>query len=554
MYNTNKILFTPLSRQIGSSGLIANCRLFLLILSVTFACRQTIQSSETNTARRQGKAASSHRHSTKPAVSTYRLQNHRSTGPSSSLKLVNHPILSIDAAQSGSRRNSVAQPTRGVVAQYSQADVLLINLLRAHHVAPVDCSPTFSAAQLRLGQALFFDPLLSGNRDVACATCHHPTLAGGDSLSLSVGTGTMTPSQIGKARINGRGRRFAPRNAPDLFNRGSRFWTSQFWDSRVAITPDGYAISPAGDQLPPGVMNLLSLQAMFPVTSRDEMRGAAQDACNPYYRNELSLPGDKDWPAIWHLLMTRLLQIPGYQKLFMEAYNISPHDLHRVTFVQAANSLAAFETAAFDFHDSPFDEYMRGRLSALSDQQKRGGIVFFGKAGCGRCHSGPLLTDQRHYNLAVPQVGPGKDLKLGLDLGRYAETKDCRDLYAFRTPPLRNVTETGPWMHNGSMGDLQSAVRHHLNPVRSILTYNPEVHLKQQELRYTYSAKGSVIQQMIQGVDLAPTVLTEREFEDLMQFLTSLTAPNLKERLRATIPASVPSGLPVPGVVVRPKQ
>ncbi len=425
---------------------------------------------------------------------------------------------------------------------------MLVGLLRTHGVHPIDRGPTFSDAQLRLGQALFFDPLLSGNRDVACATCHHPLLASGDALSLSIGTGTMTPHSIGPVRVPGRGRRFIPRNSPDLFNRGSRYWRSQFWDGRVAITPEGHAISPAGDQLPPGIINVLALQAMFPPTSRDEMRGAVYDIHNPLRGNELASLGDKDWAAIWQQLMNRLLHVPGYQQLFMAAYNIQPRDLHRLNFVQAANCIAAFESVAFGFDDSPFDEYMKGNIASLSEQQKRGGIIFFGKGGCGRCHSGPLLTDQQFYNLAVPHVGPGKDRELGLDLGRYAETKDCRDLYAFRTPPLRNVTETGPWMHNGSMGDLGSAVRHHLNPVKSLLTYNPEAHLRQKELRYTYSVKGAVVRQMIQGLDLPPTALTEQEYNDLMQFLTSLTAPNLHERLKQTIPTRVPNGLPVPGV------
>ncbi|MDA1015456.1 MAG: cytochrome-c peroxidase [Planctomycetota bacterium] len=552
MYNTKKLQFAHSTRRAGSSRLIANCRFYILITLVTFACQQTTNSPVRSDRPAHSTTASPREHRVTSASSSHARRDQRRSSAKSTVLPVNNAtsrfIARVHPPNLKSPNDFAVQQAGGVISQYSHEDILLIRLLRAHNVAPIDRSPTFPDAQLRLGQALFFDPLLSGNRDVACATCHHPTLAGGDSLSLSVGTGTMTPSRIGPARISGRGRRFAPRNSPDLFNRGSRYWSSQFWDSRVAITPDGYAISPAKAQLPPGIMNLLALQAMFPVTSRDEMRGAIQDAYNPLHNNELAALGDKDWPAIWHLLMKRLLQVPGYQKLFMDAYNITLQDLHRLSFVQAANCIAAFETVAFSFDDSPFDEYMRGNLEALSNPQKRGGIVFYGKAGCGRCHSGPLLTDQQHYNLAVPHVGPGKDSKLGLDVGRYAETKDCRDLYAFRTPPLRNVTETGPWMHNGSISDLRGVVRHHLNPVRSLLTYNPESHLTQPALKHAYSAKGGVIQQMIQGVDLSPIAITRQEFDDLMQFLASLTAPNLHERLRATIPTSVPSGLPVPGL------
>ena len=284
---------------------------------------------------------------------------------------------------------------------------------------------------------------------------------------------------------------------------------------------------------------------MFPVTSRDEMRGSRRDASNPERNNELAAIPDDDFQAIWDALMVRLLRVPGYRTLFMKAYNIGTQELGQIGFQHAANAIAAFESTAFGYDDSPFDEYLRGNRDALSAPQKRGGILFFGKANCAHCHSGTLLTDQQHYNLAVPQLGPGKDAATGLDFGRFAETNNREDLFCFRTPPLRNVAVTGPWMHNGAFRDLRSVVQHHLNPAKSLLNYNPAAHLNERTLFQTVVMQKAVIESLVQRLDLTAIELNEGEFEDLMQFLAALTAPRLNERLRRFIPHSVPSGLPV---------
>ena len=97
---------------------------------------------------------------------------------------------------------------------------------------------------------------------------------------------------------------------------------------------------------------------------------------------------------------------------------------------------------------------------ALQPREVRG--FFFGNASCVDCHSGTLLTDQLHHNLAVPQLGPGKNPSTGLDVGRTLVTGDAADQFAFRTPALRNVAVTGPWMHNGAYSSLEDVILHHL--------------------------------------------------------------------------------------------
>jgi len=368
--------------------------------------------------------------------------------------------------------DAVAKPKK------QSLDDELRELLADHGVSPID-SPPQDAPQALLGRALFFDRILSGNRDTACATCHHPLLATGDSLALGVGTGTPTLGAVGPLREKGPGREFIPRNAPEIFNRGSAHWRSQFWDSRVEVV-GGVLHTPAGASLPPGLSTVLEAQAMFPVTSRDEMRGAPADAAAG---NELAGIADNDLQAIWDALMVRLLSIPEYQDLFALAYpGVAEQNLG---FQHAAKAIAAWEAGALAFDDSPFDEYLRGSNNALSAAAKRGALLFYGQAGCASCHSGSLLSDQRHYNLAVPQLGPGKAPGAGLDLGRFGVTGNGNDMFRFRTPPLRNVAATGPWMHNGAYSSLKDAVEHHLDAVKALRKYKPKSQIEDRELRAT---------------------------------------------------------------------
>lgn len=423
----------------------------------------------------------------------------------------------------------------------------LRKLMERRGIEPLDPGPTQDPALVELGQALFFDRELSGNRDTSCATCHHPFLATGDGLALPIGTGPDNPGAIGFDRIRGHDRELIPRNAPEVFNRGSPEWTSQFWDSRVEELADGTILSPAGPALLPGVDTVLAVQAMFPVTSRDEMRGRDGDLDVFGDANEIAQVADADFHGIWSALMDRLLSIPEYETLFAAAYpSIAPEDL---TFAQAATAIAAFEAEAYNFLDSPWDQYVAGDDSALTKQQKRGAILFFGRARCANCHNGPLLTDQQHYNLAVPQLGPGKSPHQPLDPGRFLETSDPGDRFKFRTPPLRNVAETGPWMHNGAFNDLTDVIRHHARPVSSLFTYNPDEKIDQVEVRETVLNDPATKSLLITNLDrrTLPFWLRNKDVRDIEAFLDALTAPDFQNRLDATIPLDVPSGLPVDG-------
>lgn len=438
-------------------------------------------------------------------------------------------------------------------AEAANLDRTLQLLLRVHDVGPVDPGPDHDPALVELGRMLFYDRLLSGNRDISCATCHHDLFATGDALSLPIGTGGIG---LGPGRVKGEGREFVPRNAPEIFNRGSREWTTMFWDSRVEEI-NGHFFSPAGPDLPEGFSNVLEIQAMFPVTSRDELRGAVGDLDVFGYPNELAAIPDNDLPGIWQAIMMRLLgpdgaanpNVPSYMELFADAFPDVPFD--ELGFEHAAIAIGAYEAEAFTLLDSPWDRYLDGERGALTESAKRGAILFYGRAGCVRCHSGSLMTDQEHHNILIPQLGPGKAPSAPEDRGRVEVTGYPLDRYRFRTPPLRNVAATGPWTHDGAYTTLEGVVRHHFNPVRSFLQYDAS-QLEEEELQHTVSNSVFDLVRMLPTADprvVAPRYIAPRDMNDLLAFLESLTSPSLDDLVERNLPDEVPSGLPVDGVL-----
>jgi cytochrome c peroxidase len=418
-------------------------------------------------------------------------------------------------------------------------DRQLDQMVEANGLQALDPGPEHAPELFQLGEALFFDKELSGNRDTACATCHHPTEHGSDGLSLPVGTGG---EGLGADRQLGQGREFVPRNSPEIFNRGASEWVTMFWDGRVATTDNGF-VSPAGTDLPDGLDSVLAVQAMFPVTSRDEMRGNEGDRGASGALNELAAVPADDLPAIWDGLMDRLLRIEGYTTLFAAAYPELTAD--ELGFQHAANAIAAYEADAFAFAVTPWDAYLAGDHGALAGAAKRGAILFFGDAGCSLCHSGSLLTDQGFHNVAVPQLGPGKGEEAPADLGRARVSGDPADNCAFRTAPLRNVALTGPWMHDGAYTDLESAVRHMAGPVSALRAYDPGA--LRPDLQNTVRSSPEDVDVIL--VTLDPYVAVDRDLsngdvKDLLAFLGALTDP-AAANLTSLTPDSVPSGQPV---------
>ncbi|HET6579567.1 MAG TPA: cytochrome c peroxidase [Gemmatimonadales bacterium] len=418
-------------------------------------------------------------------------------------------------------------------------DPELRQLLAGAGVTQLPPLPAQDPALVTLGRALMFDKELSGNRDVSCATCHDPAFHSSDGLSLSIGSGGVG---AGATRELGTAREFVSRNAQDLFNRGYPEFTSMFWDGRVARRASSGFDTPAGVALPDGLSGPLAAQAMFPVFTRLEMRGQPGDHDRFGAPNELAALAD-DPAQVWAALMDRLLAIDGYVALFQAAYPGRPPD--QLGFQDAANAIAAFEATGFTSSGSPFDDYLRGADDALSPAAKRGAVLFFGDAGCAQCHRGPHLSDQRFHNIGVPQLGPGFAPEEPQDFGRGGVTGAAGERYLFRTPPLRNVALTGPWMHDGAYTTLAAAVRHYRNAHDALGTYDASG--LRPELRGTYLDDPATLDAMLRTLDpavTAPLTLSDPQVEDLVAFLDALTDPAAAD-LDALVPTSVPSGLPV---------
>ena len=390
-----------------------------------------------------------------------------------------------------------------------------------------------------LGRLVAFDKELSGNRNISCITCHHPYRGTSDGLSLPIGEGG---AGLGVTRDTGEGldavHERVPRNAPALFNLGAREFSVMFHDGRVTVDesqPSGY-LSPAGDALPHGLDNVLAVQAMFPVTSGAEMAGAG---------------------GVWEQLAQRLQAIPLYVELFRQAFaDVRVAD--DITFVHAANAIAAFEAKAWRCDNSPFDRFLRGERRAMSRLAKKGMRLFYGKARCSSCHSGPFQTDHGFHAIAMPQIDPGKgDNALAVyndghdDLGLGRESGDPADNYKFRTPSLRQLIVTQPYGHAGAYATIEAVVRHHLDPVASLQNYDRSQAVLQS--RDDLDAQDFVVmddpvrrQLIADANELAPSRrLDDADVDALVQFMHALTDLQCIN-MNSDVPmAGLPSGLPL---------
>ncbi len=402
-----------------------------------------------------------------------------------------------------------------------------------------------------LGKLLFFDKVLSGNENISCATCHHPLTGTGDGFSLSIGEGGVG---LGKTRGTGQGANAiverVPRNAPPLFNLGAKEFETLFHDGRVTISSEyesGF-LSPAGNDLPKGLDNVLAVQAMFPIQSTTEMAGQITENTIGDAATEGKLQGAD---GVWKQLTKRLQAIPEYVELFKAAFPEKIGQAEDITMVHAANAIAAYEASAWRCTNSAFDQYVKGSTDAVSPKAIKGGELFYGKANCASCHGGKFQTDHQFYAIGIPQVGPGKGDGIGgyADYGREQVTGNREDRFKFRTPSLRQVVLTGPWGHDGAYDDLEQMVRHHLNATDALNNYdtNQAVLCPREDLdKVDFAFHQDLSQRQIleEAIEIEPIELTDSEVSDLMAFLYALTDFQCLN-LRHTIPTSVPSGLPL---------
>lgn len=414
-------------------------------------------------------------------------------------------------------------------------------------LGPSDFRPV-DRKQAAIGHLLFYDKILSGNKNIACATCHHPAFGSSDGNALGIGEGGVG---LGPSRTGGTGHdrieRRVPRNAPGLWNLGASEVDVVMHDGRISVDDiygNGFN-TPAEEWLPQGLNSVLAAQALFPMQSEREMAGGTEE-------NEVAGAVfdrvDKGWP----ILAKRVRSVPQYGAMFVAAFDHidTPEE---VTIVEIANALAAFMSLEFRSYDSPFDHYLAGQAGALSQKAERGMMLFYGDAGCSGCHAGPRLTDLGFRALSLPAFGPGRTRKFDLiarDVGRMGETDDLADAYRFKTPSLRNIALTAPYGHNGAYPTLEGMIRHHLNPLAARATWQRDmavlpdvpwlapVDFMIQADRFEMARQRAKL-----DIDLPPR--SDREVAELVAFLQSLTGTRSIEAPPFGIPGQVPSGLPV---------
>ena len=416
----------------------------------------------------------------------------------------------------------------------------------------------------KLGQALFFDPILSGDKNIACATCHHPALAMGDARVLPIGTGgsqlgplrgfvdevTLSPDappsklqdsmmdpETGTVTIpNPFIGQFVPRNSPTILN--AALFPAQFWDGRVESNALNQPVTTQDEAVNSfGMTDALAVQALFPVTSQHEMAGATL--------------GDLTPQEIRNALLARLQGMAAYRELFTAVFGTD-----EITAVRVAAAIAAFERR-FIFTNAPWDAYLSGETGALTEQQKRGALLFFGElnldVNCAQCHNGDLFTDLDYHNILAPQLGPGKGMGEDRreDWGRGLVSFDHRDQYSFRTPSLRNVALTAPYFHSGAYATLETTIQHHANIWESAANYDPVQHLPP-----TFYSSMRPFEPDKQAHSAAPQLrdglpLSAQDIADLTAFLHALTDP-AATNLIGFVPAAVPSDLPLDPLPAHP--
>jgi cytochrome c peroxidase len=276
--------------------------------------------------------------------------------------------------------------------------------------APPD-NPT-TPERVALGRLLFWDPILSGPKDVACATCHHPAFGYADGLDLSIGANGVG---AGPARSFGAG------HTPRLVKRNSQSILNVAFNG---LTTGGDAVAAAAPMFWDLRVRSLEAQALEPLKALEEMRGDA-------YPEERAVPA----------AVARLAAIPEYRRLFARAFD----ERNPVNQLNLARALAAFQRTLVAAN-APFDRYVRGDATALSAEQISG-MEQFQSAGCVNCHSGPMFSDFATHVLGVPDNGKLTEPDAGIS-----------NTYAFRTPSLRNLGVTAPYMHNGAFATLQDVV------------------------------------------------------------------------------------------------
>jgi cytochrome c peroxidase len=463
-----------------------------------------------------------------------------------------------------------------------------------------------------IGRLLWFDTITSLGNDNNCSGCHSPLFGFGDSQSIAIGVennGIVGPERKGPRN---------QRRTPQAIN--TAFFPALMWNGRFASnTQDPFDVTqgarvpfflggttvwrpessgnPATSFDPEITTTLLSIQANFPPTEKIEVAGHALDTPGlvddrepAHYPPHLVSSGlmsdtvpdpiagpngnppdsiDRSY-SIRTKVLKRVNNVPGYVDKFSAIYPSAAAG--NITFAQLAAAIAEFEFTLV-FSDAPLDRYARGDLAALSDKQKRGADIFFGKADCVACHtvagtSNEQFSDFDTHVAGIPQIAPaGFGLKPGGNpqnpadfpgnfqfLGKNQDEDFGREellfddppsRYAFRTAPLRNIALQPAYFHNGAFTRLKDALRYHINTLHE----GPKYNAVEAGVAPDLTVRQGPIEPVLKRLDprlvaLGNLNLSGQDFDDLYEFVRSglLDQRALPENLKKLIPSQLPSG------------
>ncbi|MBI3415383.1 MAG: hypothetical protein HY043_08695 [Verrucomicrobia bacterium] len=422
-----------------------------------------------------------------------------------------------------------------------------------------------------LGRLLFFDKAGGLHSDNTCAGCHSPTAGFGDTQSIAIGV--QNNNVVGPHRTGPRNQR----RTPSVVN--TAFYPKLMWNGRFSAPsgdpfdnslgflfppPEGATQFPPLDPL---VTHLLVAQAHIPPTELVEVAGFTGTAgtIGPLFDQfDDGLGGTVPPPdasgfrnePIRQAVLQRLNATPNYRALFGGIFP-SVAAGAPIDFVMFGQAIAEFEFSLVRA-TAPLDQFTRGNNSAMTMPQKRGALLFFGKANCVSCHkvdgpSNEMFSDFQMHVIGVPQIapdfgvgrgnvvfdGPGADEDFGLE----QITGDLADRYKFRTSPLRNAALQPTFFHNGAFTRIEDAIAHHLNVFASVKSYDPSRAGVDRDLTHRLGP----IQPVLDRLDpllAKPIALTGFEFNDLVAFVKKglLDRRAGKKAFCRLVPNAVPSG------------
>jgi cytochrome c peroxidase len=434
-----------------------------------------------------------------------------------------------------------------------------------------------------IGRMLWFDTVHSLHRDNTCGGCHSPTNGFGDSQPMAIGV--QSNLLVGPHRMGPRNQR----RSPSVIN--TALYPALMWNGRFhSVSGDPFDGSEdfqfpppesrlrfsATDDAAHGITHLLQAQAHMPPTELIEVAGFTgtcpgglpDPALGPAFcqfddgiGETVPLPdpstGSRNEP-IRQAALDLLNATPAYRQLFGEVFTEvglgAPID-----FYMFGKAIAEFEFTLV-FADAPLDRFARGDTAAMTDPQKRGALLFFGRAGCVTCHavggrSNEMFSDFAEHVIGVPQIAPafgagsGNVLFDGAradeDFGLEQVTGNRSDRYKFRTAPLRNLAAAPAFFHNGAFARLDDAIRFHLNVVAGGHAYDPLAAGVPFELAQRVGPPIPVA--LLDPALRRPAPLDPHDLDDLIAFVRDgLLDPRVNpSNLCRLIPESVPSGQPV---------